>query len=575
MKNIILILLSSAFLFVSCSDFLEIKPKGTVSEESLYNIEGAEKLVTAAYASLGNDHWHEPYTSLWPYGNVRAGDAYKGGLGAADQGEYHTYETFAAITPQMDKSNRIWGRLYIAVTRANAALNVLNEIPNEDMPNKIVRQAEMRLLRGHFHFILKILFKKIPYITDGLTADEVNQVPNSLPNDDLWNKIGEDFQFAIDNLPLEKESVGRSNKVVAKAYLAKLRLYQAYEQDEKNNVVNINKTLLEQVVSLVDDIINSGQYGLHEDYAYNYLWDYDNGIESLFAVQRSRDDGTPVGRLDVSNALNYPMYPGYACCSFHRPSFNLVSAFQTTEGGLPMFSTYNNGPKIETPVDFDSRRFDPRLDHTVGVPGHPYKYMLEVIYTSEQFTREPGTYGPFSAMKEVQQLDCPCLSATKQYAYPASSKNNDIIKYSDVLLWKAEALIELGRQDEALPIINQIRSRAKNSTKLLEYPDGSFFANYTIEEYKPGENIQWTQVTARECLRWERRLEFALEGIRFFDLTRWGIAAESLDGYFQIEKSRVPHLDNAKFTKNRDEYLPIPNQQIDLSQGVYVQNNGW
>lgn len=161
MKNLSLILLSAVLVFTSCNDFLEIQPKGTVSEVSLFNVEGAEKLVTAAYSSLGNDHWHEPYTSLWPYGNVRAGDAYKGGLGAADQGEYHTYETFAAITPGMDKANRIWSRLYIAVARTNAALSVLNEIPDEDMSDRVMRQAEMRFLRGHFHFILKILFKKI------------------------------------------------------------------------------------------------------------------------------------------------------------------------------------------------------------------------------------------------------------------------------------------------------------------------------------------------------------------------------------------------------------------------------
>jgi hypothetical protein len=575
MKKIILIALSAIFIFVTCNDFLEVNPKGTVSEESLYNVDGAEKLVTAAYASLGNDHWHEPYTSLWPYGNVRAGDAYKGGLGAADQGEYHTYETFMAITPGMDKANRIWSRLYIAVARTNAALNVLNEVTDEEMSNRVVRQAEMRLLRGHYHFILKILFKKIPYITDGLSASEINDVTNNLPNNDLWDKIGEDFQFAINNLPPEREAIGRPNSIVAKAYLAKLRLYQAYEQDEKNNVVNINTTLLEQVVSLVDEVIHSGQFGLHEDYAYNYMCEYDNGIESLFAVQRSRDDGTPVGRLDVSNALNHPMYPGYACCSFHRPTFNLVNAFQTTDKGVPMFSSYNNAPRLETPFDFDNRIFDPRLDHTIGIPGHPYKYMLGVIYSTEQFTREPETYGPFSAMKEVQQLECPCLSATKAFAYPASSKNNDIIKYSDVLLWKAEALIELGRHNEALPIINQIRNRAKNSTQLLQYPDGTFFADYAIEEYKPGDNIQWTQEIAREALRWERRLELSLEGIRFFDLTRWGIAAETLNSYFEIEKTRVPHLDNAKFTKNRDEYLPVPNQQIDLSQGVYEQNYGW
>ena len=109
----------------------------------------------------------------------------------------------------------------------------------------------------------------------------------------------------------------------------------------------------------------------------------------------------------------------------------------------------------------------------------------------------------------------------------------------------------------------------------MKYDDGTLYANYLVEEYKPGINIDWTQENAREALRWERRLEFAMEGIRFFDLTRWGIAAETINSYLEIEKTRVPHLNNAKFQKNRDEYIPIPNQQIDLSQGVYEQNYGW
>ena len=574
MKNKILVFLSIIFILISCDDFLRIEPKGAASEESLYNVEGAEKLVIAAYSSLGNDHWEEPYTSLWPYGNVRAEDAYKGGLGAADQGEYHTYETFLAITPQMDKANRIWSRLYIAIGRTNGALNVINEL-TEEMPNKAQRVAEMRFLRAHFHFINKIIFKKIPYIVDGLDSDEINEVSNTLPNYELWNKIAEDFQFAIQNLPIEKEQAGRPNKAIAQAYLAKVKLYQAYEQDEQHNVVDINKSLLNDVVNLVDEVINSNQFGLHPDIAYNYLAEYDNGIESVFAVQRSMDDGTPVGRLDVSNALNHPMYPGYACCSFHRPSFSLIKSFQTTENGLPLFSEYNDGPVIATAEEFDNNRFDTRLDHTTGVPGHPYKYMNDVIYNKEQFTREPETYGPFSGAKHVQQLGSPALSATKAFAYPASSKNNDVIRYADLLLWKAEALIELGKHDEALPIINQVRKRAQNSIQYLKYDDGTLYANYLVEEYKPGINIDWTQENAREALRWERRLEFAMEGIRFFDLTRWGIAAETINSYLEIEKTRVPHLNNAKFQKNRDEYIPIPNQQIDLSQGVYEQNYGW
>lgn len=577
MKKLLIyqILLCVIFFGASCNSFLDVLPQGVANEEDLQNAVGAEKLVVAAYASLGNDHWHEPFTSMWPYGNVRAGDAYKGGLGAADQGEYHQYEVFSTIRSDMDKGNRMWTRLYIGVQRANAAIQVLNALDANSFPDKTKRIAEMRFLRGHFHFLLKILFKKIPYITDDLTTEDIEKLTNdSLSDTELWQKIADDFKFAIDNLPSPRTDVGRPNQIVAKAYLAKTRLYQAYVQDVNNRVTSINQDYLNEVISLTTEVMNSGEFSLFDDYGKNFLWDYDNGQESIFAVQRSKDDGTPIGRIDMSTALNYPMYPGYGCCSFHRPTQNLVNSFRTSEKGLPLFTDYNK-TSLKDSVDFVRNTIDPRLDHTVGIPSHPYKYQKNVIYRTATFTREPGTYGPYSVMKEVQQLGCPCLTTAQTYAYPASSKNSTVIRYSDIILWRAEALIEVGRITEALPLINQIRTRAKNSTSQLKYSNGVNVANYNMDIYKPGENIVWNKDNAIAALRWERRLEFALEGYRFFDLVRWGVAAETINEYFVTEKTRVPHLSSANFTKGRDEYLPIPEAQIQRSNRLYKQNSGW
>jgi starch-binding outer membrane protein, SusD/RagB family len=182
-------------------------------------------------------------------------------------------------------------------------------------------------------------------------------------------------------------------------------------------------------------------------------------------------------------------------------------------------------------------------------------------------------YGAFASLKEVVAYDDP--SFQKVPPFMSSSKNWDIIRFDDVMMFKAEALIELGRQDEALPLINQIRARSSNSTALLKQADGSYTSHYDIETYKPGVNCTWTQAFAREALRWERRLEFATEGYHFFDLVRWGIAAETINAYFNIEKTRSAHLSDAKFTKGRDEYFPIPLNQINFSRGLYKQNTGW
>lgn len=551
----------------ACSDFLTYEPKGTISGDQLNTPENIEGLVVAAYAALGNDHWEVPYTSLWPYGNVRAGDAYKGGGGIGDQVAYNNMEQFVYLTPSEGKVDNLWYRLYIGISRANDALRRLNEISEAEFPAKTVRQAEMRFIRGHFYFLLKILFNRVPWIDETVPVEEYETISNiALSSDELWEKIAADFRFAAENLPPVQPEKGRVNKYAATAYLAKVQLYRAYPQDENHRVIGVDPAKLEEVVQLTDQVIGSGLYELTADFAENFLWETEENSEVVFAIKMSVNDGTPTGRVDMGNGLNYNM--AYGCCWFHIPSQNLINAFKTDENGLPQFETYNQTSLVDS-LDYWTNNIDPRLDHTVGIVGHPFKYDPNFIF-QPGWARAPQVYGMHSSMKEVQHPSCPCLRAVGPFW--ASSKDVVVIRYADVLLWKAEALIELGRHMEALPIINKIRQRAANSTDRLKYADGSPVANYYIQPYPAS---LWTQEYARRALRWERRLELALEGHRFFDLVRWGIAAETLNEYFAVEKTRREYLQNARFTAGRDEYLPIPEAQIAFSKGLYRQNPGY
>jgi hypothetical protein len=274
----------------------------------------------------------------------------------------------------------------------------------------------------------------------------------------------------------------------------------------------------------------------------------------------------------MSTSLNYSLAPQYGCCWFHIPSQNMVNAFKTDENGVPMFDTFNEVALTDADLVSDGARVDPRIDHTVGIQDHPFKYQSDVFY-DHSWERISALYGGFGNMKEQQAADCPCFK--KIGPFYGSSKNIDIIRYADVLLWQAEALIELGRHNEALPLINMLRARAKNSTVRTKYADGSDPSNYLIEEYVDGVNIDWTQENARIAMQWERRLEFAMESPRFFDLVRWGIAAETLNAYITVERTRKAFLSSAQFTKGRDEYLPIPQREIDFTKGLYVQNPGY
>jgi starch-binding outer membrane protein, SusD/RagB family len=568
MKNIFIsAFITAALLFAgACKKALEYNPTGVLSSTDLTTPTAIEGLVTAAYAAIGNGDMIGPIYSNWAYGSVRSDDAYKGGGGTGDVGEVDALEHYNLVTPSMDAFvSRSWKNLFKAISRANVALRAVNSLSETAFPAKKKRLAELRFLRAHSYFTMKLLYKNIPIFDETATDDDILKVSNDLTNEESWNKIAADFQFAIDNLPASQPELARANKLAAQAYLAKLRLYQAYEQDSKHKVININQQRLQEVVTLTQAVISSSKYSLSNDIADNFLPETENGPESVFAIQFTINDGTTAGRLNFEDGLNYPHgAPQYGCCGFHASSQNLVNAHTTDANGLPNFETFNNGV-----ADLTTATVDPRLDHTVGIDGHPYKYDNTKLF-SNSWVRDAGVYGNFHTMRQ-QQLTT-SGSYFKLGPFMGSARNYDVIRYDDVLLMQAEAYIELGQHDKALPLINQIRTRAASSTGRLKKADGSFASNYNIRNYS---STGWTQAFARKALQWERRLEFATEGARFFDLVRWGMAEQTLNAYITVEKNRRPFLGTAKFTAGRDEYLPIPQSEITFTKGLYKQNPGY
>ena len=560
-KKYLSLLAACSFLFAGCSDFLDMNPNGILDEESVSGVEQLDKLVISAYSMLGNDHYDIPF-NLWPYGNVRSDDAYKGGRDESDIQDFHFYETSSNITANFGEPDGLWYNCYIAISRANNALRSLNNVSEQDFPNKKIRIGECRFIRGHFYFLLKVLFKSIPYIDETVAIEDYGTISNiALSNDELWQKIADDFKAAYDNLPESQGTdVGRANKYSAAAYLAKTYLYKAYRQDEKHNVTEINAEDLKQVLTFSNEVMSS-DYGLEDDFAYNFLpGSYENGKESLFAIQHSTDDGTLYGRLNFSDALNVPMkFSG--SCDFQKPSQNLVNAYKTVNG-LPEFSDYNKAD-----YNANTDKVDPRLYHTVALPGVPYKYDKKNIF-DESWTRNKAVYGLYSSLKENVALNDP--SSVLIDPFRANTKNKIVIRYADVVLMRAEALIELDREKEALPLINEIRERVKKSTGLIDYAE-----NVDIALYVDNVNCNWTKPYAREALRWERRLELAMESQRFFDLVRWGIADSVINTFYKEEAPKRTYYEDAHFEKNRAEYVPIPQQQINFSKQVYKQNYGY
>ena len=559
----------------SCNDFIEVEPEGVINEELA--MENPEKMVTSAYAMLG-DCWYSYPFNLWPYGDVASDDCLKGGSGTTDTG-YHPMEIWSTLTSTPGEFDELWYRLYCAISRCNRALVSVAEYGEDKLGAEKARQrdAEVRFLRAHFYFKLITMFRQIPWIDEQVYKNNTQEQTRNdeFTYEQLFQKIINDFKVAYDVLPANQADGGRVNKIAAASYLAKCYLTLAWGDgyEATNGVAHINQEYMQKVVEYTNDVVSS-QYDYLEDFGDIFLPEYKNSKESIFAVQCSdyKDDNTTFGRANWSNMLN-GCWGMWSCgWDFHKPSQNLVSAFKT-KNGLPDFDNYDK--TIDYPVNGapTTQKWDPRLFHTVGMPTFPYKY--EEAYTmTKGNSRTPNTYGYYTSLKEVPQRS---KGETYNSPWQAFDMNDYVLRYSDVMLMRAEALIETGQLAEARTIINDIRQRAKNSVaKHIQYAaDQCEIALYPTTYFNDKE-------TARKCLQWERRLELAMENGRYFDLRRWGIASKTLNAYFETEQHDVydgqtyaQYLKDAHYTAGKNEFYPVPYNQLYYVPGLYSQNKGY
>ena len=558
-----------------CSKFIDVEPKGVISEDLAMS--QPEEMVTAAYARLGDDWYTYPF-NLWPYGDVSSDDAYKGGSGTTDT-NYHSVEVWSTLTASTpDHMDELWYHLYCAISRCNRALVSLDEFGDDVLgEKKNIRKAEVLFLRAHFYFKLVQLWYQVPWVDEEVYKNHTEeQTPNNaFTHEQLMEMIVNDFKFAYDNLPAVQPEGGRANKIAAAAYLAKCYLTMAWGDgyENKTGVSHINQEYMKEVVKYSGDVASS-QYGYLEDYGDIFLPEFKNSKESIFAVQHSNyeDDNTRFGRANWSNMLN-GCWGMWSCgWDFHKPSQNLVNAFKTKDG-LPMFDDYNKTDDYPVNGVANSQKWDPRLFHTVGLPTFPYKYEVAYTMTTDN-SRNPSTYGYYASLKEVPQR-----SQGESYDNPwqAFPMNDYVLRYTDVMLMRAEALIETGALEEARAIINDIRQRAKNSIgKHIGYAaDQCEIALYSANDFS-------TKEKARVRLQWERRLEMAMEDSRFFDLRRWGIASSTLNTFFENEQDNVyngqayaAYYKDAHFTAEKNEYFPLPYIQMYYVPGLYTQNKNY
>lgn len=514
-KSILIVTL--AISFVSCENWLlEPSPGVTKLEDFFTEGQTAIQAVNAAYTPLMWEY-NSTYYSEWFIGDIVSDDALKGGQSIGDMSVVYDMENFKTTTNNAFLLDFYRGQ-YQGIARCNL---VLSEVPkmeydsllNASLKNRIIGEA--KFLRAMYYFRLVRIFGGVPKVD--FVVDSSNKWKQARASaDDIYNFIIEDLKSA--NALLWKKSeysaedLGRATKGAAQAMLLKTYLYTKQYDKAK---------------SWGDSIIASGEYALVNNYADNFTLAGENGPESVFEIQYMYDgmsdyhtgDGNGFTRGTFTVILTRSRSSKAGGWGFNKPTQNLYDEYETDD------------PRRDVTI------FNPTDDDITNPAEEIY---LGCRYMNKKYAlmNPDGTYQVL-----VHESRGPI--------------NNKVIRYADVLLMYAEACCEINESDRAKWALEEVRKRARNSNSAIlpEFPNYRSYAD--------------NQLDLRKAIRHERRVELAMEGHRWFDLCRWGIAKETMDAYAASETSAARnHM--ATFVAGKHELFPIPAAEIDLN--VMPQN---
>lgn len=581
MKNVYLKFGLIVMVVITCfsckEEFLEEIPKGVVRIETLSNENGVDLLLTGAYSLIdgvsqgGPGGSGEASATNWVWGDVPSDDMHRGdqtgGWSAVNLIE--RYE----VDPANPWLEGLWAGNYDGVARANDVLRVMRNAGDEISADKAKQfEAEARWLRAWFHFQLRTKIEKIPYVTEDDNPDEV-------PNDrEIWDDIEADLQWGIDNNMDEAPSqIGRVSRWAAKALKARVHLFQKE---------------FAQAKPLLDDIINNGPFSLMPHFYDNHDEEKQNNAESIFEVQYTVNDGSTDGwNAGIDHRTLFPRGSDVGlCCSYSAPSFDLFNAFKVDANGLPYLDTFQDNLLLEDYGLKDTESFtatnellDPRVDWTIGRRAVPFLDWGPM--SGQDWMLDQAGMGPFLNKKIMwykRNKDVISIN-TRTWSRGLNGNNWRLFRLSHIILWRAEVAAEENDLATAMNLVNQIRERAQDDIVMGKISNTTFVAGETIviDESQPAANYMLGLYTsfpdkdyALKAVRHEMRLEFALEGMRFQDLVRWGIDGEVIPKYLQseLDNGKLPWIQGSTYTSGKNDYFPVPQSQLDLQPGVLTQD---
>lgn len=540
--------ISMGVAVTSCDDMLDTKPQGVFTDGQIGDKEAID-LMTSAYATLLNHYFGNNESFAGPINNwvfdVRSDDALKGGDGVTMEGYIHQLEV-GNVQSDNDVANFKWRNNFFSISRCNTAIRGILASGSISDSEKASFAAEMKTLRAYYYFDMLRIFAKFPYF-DETVANPSECRADQYTREQIADFIKQDLRDCYEALPEAQEQVGRFNRYVAAALLARVDLFTSdWAEAEK----------------YAGYVINSGKYKLYDNFLDMSKPEFNNEYESVLAIQFSSANSPD--QYNFNNCLNCTWSEGNLYGNgddFYLASQNLVNAFRTDANGLPYLDGAPDDKNVDK-ADFEGD-VDPRLDFTLGRIGMPWRSHMY----NEKWCRNFELYGQYSGKKPYPAPESPYVKPGI-VPWGASSLNCILIRYADVMLMKAEALIEQNKSlEEARTLINDVRRKAARSVDPSYEPIdcNPMVANYNVGEYPA---TGWNQEYARKAVRMERRLELAMEGLRWFDLVRWGDVVETMNAYYASEVKVRSYYQGANLSEN-EIYFPIPVNQVDNAGDIY------
>lgn len=487
------ILLIGICLLNSCISLLDQDNPNALTKDSFWQTsEDAKANLTAVYSSFRDQYYNRFIPMGWRGDDVQ---------GTPSNVNYSQFDTFL-LTDANTTCATAWSQNFRGIYYAN---QVIHYVPNIKMDEYLKKRyvGEAKFLRAYFYFTLYMEFKNIPLITDIIeSANDYNQ-PQVNP-EKVLDQIERDFEEASEVLPdtYSSEDLGRITRGAALGYLAKVRMFRQKWQEASD---------------ALEKIIQSGVYDLMPTFQEVFLAsnDFNNEILLEIPFENAKVDGK-----DLSTSDN------------KREAMSKVGGWYMYWPTQWLF----NEMKKELTVDGD---YDPRLYMTIIFPNDKMTYYGKSY--ADWFGKNSTALG-FGKYSEWDVLDNKITTN--------SSKNQRLLRYSDILLLQAECLCRLDCNDEALIYVNKVRNRA---------------------------NLASLSMMSKEDLLVEiehqRVLELACEMNRYFDLLRWN---GNILGTKNIKEVLEEHGDGGaqNFVVGKSELMPIPMSEMQINPFI-IQNPGY